>query len=122
MTRHETGFREYPCPDESVSDVDRVHNALDAYDADTIAAYAAYASDKLDAPIELVAALVPGLVGHQRWESHRNLIGQFNPDLAEYLNGMAYAIDKLQAAFIEHHAAHLRSQAEQLEQSKREAA
>lgn len=108
--------REQPCPDDSVSGVEQVHEALDAYDPDTLAAYAAYASDKLDQPIELVASLVPGLVGNQRWESHRNLIGQFNPDLAEYLGELALAIDKQQAAFIEHHAAQLRSKAEQIKQ------
>ena len=116
MYRHEPGVREYPCPDDSVSEADQVHEALDAYDPDTLAAYAAYASDKLDQPIELVASLAPGLVGHQRWESHRNLIGQFNPDLAEYLSTLALAIDKQQAAFIEHHAAQLRSKAEQIKQ------
>ncbi|MGK8471169.1 hypothetical protein ACRS34_09510 [Stutzerimonas stutzeri] len=113
-----TGRREQPCPDDSVSEAEQVHEALDAYDHDTLAAYAAYASDKLDQPIELVASLVTGLVGHQRWESHRNLIGQFNPELAEYLGELALAIDKQQAAFIEHHAAQLRSKAEQIEQER----
>jgi len=110
------GRREQPCPDDNVSDEDTVRAALDEYDADTLAAYSAFASDKLDQPIELVASLVPGLVGHQRWESHRGLIGRFNPELAEYLNVIAYDIDKLQAAFIEHHAAQLRSKAEQIKQ------
>jgi hypothetical protein len=108
------GRREQPCPDESVSEAEQVHEALDAYDADTLVAYAAFASDKLDLPIELVAALVPGLVGHQRWESHRNLIGQFNPDLAEYLSTQALAIDKQQAAFIEHEAERRRKEAEEI--------
>jgi len=113
-----TGRREQPCPDDSVSGVEQVHEALDAYHPETLAAYAAFASDKLDQPIELVASLVTGLVGHQRWESHRNLIGQFNPELAEYLGELALAIDKQQAAFIEHHAAQLRSKAEQIEQER----
>ena len=49
-----TGRREQPCPDDSVSEAEQVHEALDAYDADTLAAYAAFASDKL-APISLIA-------------------------------------------------------------------
>ncbi|MFG3398694.1 hypothetical protein ACQKEK_02340 [Pseudomonas sp. NPDC077408] len=108
------GRREQPCPEYSESDADLVREALDAYDADTLAAYAAFASDKLDQPLELVASLVPGLVGHQRWESHRGLIGRFNPDLAEYLGELAMAIDKQQAAFIEHRAAQMRSKAEEI--------
>lgn len=106
------GRREQPCPEYDESDADRVSEALDAYDADTLAAFAEFASDKLDQPVDLVAALVPGLVGHQRWENHRNLIGQFNPDLAEYLGELALAIDQQKKAFIEHEAERRRKEAE----------
>lgn len=118
MYRHEPGVREYPCPDDAVSDADQVLAALDEYDADTLAAYASFAADKLGQPVELIAALVPGLVGHQRWEDHRGRIGQFNPDLAEYLGELAMAIDKLQAAFIEHEAERRRKEAEEIKHGR----
>lgn len=118
MYRHEPGVREYPCPDDSVSEADQVLAALDEYDADTLAAYATFAADKLNQPIELVAALVPGLVGHQRWEGHRGRIGQFNPDLAEYLGELAMAIDKAQAEFIPHEAERRRKEAEEIKHGR----
>lgn len=121
MTRHETGFREYPCPDESVSDEERVLEALDSLDEATMQAYAEFCADKIEVPVGLAKALILSICAHG-WESLRSRIGYSNEWLDEALNEIVYDIDKQQAAFIEHHAAHLRSQAEQLEQSKREAA
>jgi hypothetical protein len=114
MTRHETGFREYPCPDESVSDEERVLEALDSLDEATMQAYAEFCADKIEVPVGLAKALILSICAHQ-WDTLRSRIGQTNEWLDEALNEIVWSIDKLQAAFIEHHAAHLRSQAEHIQ-------
>jgi hypothetical protein len=48
MNHTQTGYRENPCPDESVSPVDRVHDALLAHDEATVSAFIDYCDDRID--------------------------------------------------------------------------
>lgn len=119
MYRHEPGVREYPCPDESTSLEEAILDQLDNLDPDVMQAYAEFCAGRMEVPEKLIAALIPLLNYRRRWESVRR---RTDEALGDALNEIVWSIDKLQAAFIEHHSAQLRSRAEQIEQSKREAA
>lgn len=108
-----TGRREQPCPDDSVSGEEQVLAALDSLHEPTMQAYAEFCEDKLEVPAGLAKALILSICSHG-WESLRSRIGRSNEWLDEALNVIVYDIDKQQAAFIEHHAAQLRSKAEQI--------
>jgi len=47
-----TGRREQPCPDESVSEADLIHEALMEHDESTVASFIAYCDDRIDAFLE----------------------------------------------------------------------
>lgn len=116
MYRHEPGVREYPCPDESCSLEEAIRDQLDELEPSIVAAYAEYAHDKVEVPVEMAASLILEMGVRWRWESTRAAIGQRNPWLALALAEIVTSIHGLQKAFIEHHAAQLRSKAEQIEQ------
>jgi hypothetical protein len=113
------GRREQPCPDDSVSLEEAILDQLDNLDPDVMQAYAEFCAERMEVPEKLIAALIPLLNYKRRWESVRS---RTDEALGDALDEIVYAIDKQQAAFIEHHAAQLRSKAEQIEQSKQEAA
>ena len=52
MTRHETGFREYPCPDDSVSLEEAIRSQLEELDEATVRAFFDFCDDRLDAFLE----------------------------------------------------------------------
>lgn len=52
MYRHEPGVREYPRPDESVSEADVIHEALMQHDEATVSAFIDYCDDRIDAFLE----------------------------------------------------------------------
>jgi len=115
MYRHEPGVREYPCPEYNESDADLVREALDSLHEPTMQAYAEFCEDKLEVPAALAKALILSICSG-KWDALRSRIGYSNEWLDEALNEIVLSIDKLQAAFIEHHAAQLRSKAEQIKQ------
>lgn len=110
------GRREQPCPDDSVSLEEAIHEQLDELEPSIVAAYAEFVADKVEVPVEMAASLILEMGLKWHWESTRGAIGQRNEGLALALNDIVYAIDKQQAAFIEHRAAQLRSKAEQIKQ------
>lgn len=107
------GRREQPCPDESVSEAEQVLAALDILHEPTMQAYAEFCAERMEVPEKLIAALIPLLNYKRRWESVRS---RTDEALGDALDEIVYDIDKQQAAFIEHHAAQLRSKAEQIKQ------
>ncbi|OOE15149.1 hypothetical protein BSR09_00665 [Stutzerimonas degradans] len=109
------GRREQPCPEYNESDADLVREALDSLHEPTMQAYAEFCEDKIEVPAGLAKALILSICSHG-WESLRSRIGYSNEWLDEALNEIVWSIDKQQAAFIEHHAAQLRSKAEQIKQ------
>jgi hypothetical protein len=111
-----TGRREQPCPDDSVSLEEAIQDRLDELEPSIVAAYAEYAHDKVELPVEMAASLILEMGVRWRWESTRAAIGQRNPWLALALAEIVTSIQGLQKAFIEHHAAQLRSKAEQIKQ------
>lgn len=113
-----TGRREQPCPDDSVSIEEAIHEQLDELEPSIVAAYAEYAHDKVEVPVEMAASLILEMGVRWRWESTQAAIGQRNPGLALALNYIVYAIDKLQAAFIEHEAERRRKEAEEIRQER----
>ena len=115
MYRHEPGVREYPCPDDSVSEAEQVLAALDSLHEPTMQAYAEFCEDKIEVRAALAKALILSICSG-KWDVLRSRIGYSNEWLDEALNAIVYAIDKQQAAFIEHHAEQLRSKAEQIKQ------
>ena len=112
-----TGRREQPCPDESFSEAEQVLAALDSLHEPTMQAYAEFCEDKIEVPAALAKALIMSICSG-KWDALRSRIGYSNEWLDEALNEIVWSIDKLQAAFIEHHAAQLRSKAEQIEQER----
>lgn len=52
MYRHEPGVREYPCPDDSVSEADLIHEALLEHDEATVSAFIDYCDDRIDEFLE----------------------------------------------------------------------
>ena len=110
------GRREQPCPEDDTSLEEAIHEQLDELEPDIVAAYAEFAADKVEIPVDMAASLIGEMGLKWRWGSTQSVIAQRNPGLALALSDMVQAIDKLQAAFIEHHAAHLRSKAEQIQQ------
>lgn len=52
MYRHEPGVRENPCPDESVSEVDVIHEALLDRDEATVSAFVEFCDDRIDEFLE----------------------------------------------------------------------
>lgn len=110
-----TGRREQPCPDDSTSLEEAILDQLDNLDPDVMQAYAEFCAERMEVPEKLIAALIPLLNYKRRWESVRS---RTDEALGDALDEIVYAIDKQQAAFIEHHAAQLRSKAEQTEQER----
>ena len=110
------GRREQPCPDDSVSLEETILDQLDELDDDTVSAYAEFCAERIELPLALVHALILGRGLRRSWDGTRNAVARRQPDLAEALNEIVWSIDKLQAEFIEHHAAQLRSKAEQIKQ------
>lgn len=113
MTRHETGFREYPCPDDSVSLEDAITDQLDELDADAVQAFAEFCGERIEAPLSLIAALVPLLNYRRRWESVRNRTDEL---LGNALDEIVYEIDQLKPAFITYEAARRTAEAEHIQQ------
>ena len=109
------GRREQPCPDDSTSLEEAILNQLDNLDPDVMQAYAEFCEDKLEVPAGLAKALILSICSG-KWDALRSRIGYSNEWLDEALNEIVWSIDKQQAAFIEHHAAQLRSKAEQIKQ------
>lgn len=116
------GRREQPCPDESYSLEEGILEQLDELEPSIVAAYAEFCADKVEVPVEMAASLILEMGVRWRWDSTQSAIGERNPWLALALGDVVRSIRELQEPFIKHRAAQLRSQAEQLEQSKREAA
>ena len=112
------GRREQPCPDDSVSLEDAIQDQIDELEPGIVAAYADFAADKVEVPVEMAASLILEMGVRWRWESTRAAIGQRNPWLALALAEIVTSIHGLQKAFIEHHAAQLRSKAEQIKQER----
>ncbi len=56
MTRHETGFREYPCPDESRSLEEAIRSQLEDLDEATVRAFLEHCDDRIDDFLELEAS------------------------------------------------------------------
>ena len=56
MYRHETGFREYPCPDETFSLEEAIRSQLDEMDETTVRAFIEHCDDRLDDFLELEAS------------------------------------------------------------------
>jgi len=56
MTRHETGFREYPCPDDSRSLEEAIRSQLDEMDEATVRAFFDFCDDRIDDFLELEAS------------------------------------------------------------------
>ena len=109
------GRREQPCPEYNESDADLVLAALDSLHEPTMQAYAEFCEDKIEVPAALAKALILSICSG-KWDALRSRIGYSNEWLDEALNEIVWSIDKQQAAFIEHHAAQLRSKAEQIKQ------
>ncbi len=109
------GRREQPCPDDSVSLEHAILERLDELDPDVMQAYAEFCADKIEVPAALAKALILSICSG-KWDALRSRIGYSNEWLDEALNEIVWSIDKQQAAFIEHHAAQLRSKAEQIKQ------
>jgi hypothetical protein len=110
------GRREQPCPDDSVSIKEAIHEQLDELEPSIVAAYAEFVADKVEVPVEMAASLILEMGVRWRWESTQAAIGQRNPWLALALSELVTSIHELKDAFIEHHAAQLRSKAEQIKQ------
>jgi len=113
MTRHETGFREYPCPDEATSLEDAIRSQLDELDADAAQAFAEFCAERIEVPLNLIAALVPLLNYRRRWESVRNRTDEL---LGNALDEIVYEIDQLKPAFISYEAARRTAEAEHIQQ------
>ena len=109
--------REPPCPDDSVSEAEQVLAALDSLHEPTMQAYAEFCEDKIEVPAALAKALILSICSG-KWDALRSRIGYSNEWLDEALDEIVWSIDKQQAAFIEHHAAQLRSKAEQIKQER----
>lgn len=52
MYRHEPGVREHPCPDESYSLEEVIHEQLQDHDEATVQAFIDYCDDRIDAFLE----------------------------------------------------------------------
>jgi len=112
------GYRENPCPDDGQPLEEAIFDQLDELDDETVSGYAEFCAERIELPLALVHALILGLGLRRSWDGTRSAIARRQPELGEALNEIAWSIDKLQAEFIEHHAAQLRSKAEQIEQEK----
>ena len=91
-----------------------LHEQLDELEPSIVAAYAEYAADKVEIPVEMAASLILEMGLKWRWDSTQAVIAQRNPGLALALGDMVRSIDKLQAAFIEHEAERRRKEAEEI--------
>jgi hypothetical protein len=109
------GRREQPCPEDDTSLEEAIREQLDELDPDIVAAYAEFAADKVEIPVEMAASLILEMGLKWRWGSTQSVIAQRNPGLALALNDIVYAIGKLQKAFIEHRARSLRRKAEEID-------
>lgn len=56
MYRHETGFREYPCPDETTSLEEAIRSQLEDLDEATVRAFFDFCDDRIDDFLELEAS------------------------------------------------------------------
>jgi len=56
MTRHETGFREYPCPDEATLLEEAIRDQLEELDEATVRAFLEHCDDRIDDFLELEAS------------------------------------------------------------------
>ena len=113
MYRHETGFREYPCPGEAASLEEAIRDQLDAHDADAAQAFAEFCAERIEVPLNLIAALVPLLNYRRRWESVRNRTDEL---LGNALDEIVFEIDQLKPAFITYEAARRTAEAEHIQQ------
>lgn len=110
-----TGFREYPCPEDSVSLEEAIRDQLDEHDADTMQAYAEYCGERMEVPANLIAALIhlqgPGYC----WEMQ---LGRIHEVLGEALKEIVYDIDQHKKAFIEHEAGRRQKVAEEIKHGR----
>ena len=96
--------RESSLPADNTTLEEALHEGLDELEPSTVAAYAEFAADKVEIPVEMAASLILEMGLKWRWDSTQAVIGQRNPGLALALGDIVRSIDKLQAAFIEHEA------------------
>lgn len=106
--------RESSLPADNTTLEEALHEGLDELEPSVVAAYAEFAADKVEIPVEMAASLILEMGLKWRWGSTQAVIGQRNPGLALALGDIVRAIDKLQAEFIEHEAERRRKEAEQI--------
>ncbi|HCJ27899.1 MAG TPA: hypothetical protein DHV63_01010 [Pseudomonas sp.] len=106
-----TGFREYPCPEDSVSLEDAIKDQLDEHHADTMQAYTEYCGDRMEVPANLIGALIHLQGPSYCWEMQ---LGRIHEVLGEALKEIVYDIDQYKKAFIEHEAERRRKEAEEI--------
>jgi hypothetical protein len=109
------GRREQPCPEDDTSLEEGILDQLDSLDRDVMQAYAEFCGERMEVPVNLIAALIPLINYKRRWESVRS---RTDEALGNALDEIVYDIDKLQAAFIEHEAKRRRTEAEAIEQER----